>query len=231
MAALRVSGATYTYDTPGEEVHALRGVDLKVDPGEMACLVGASGSGKSTLLTLLAGLDVPASGQVEVLGHDLAAMSEKERTAFRLQHIGVVFQDHNLVPQLTACENVELLLRARGVAGARPEALRALESVGVLEQAHRRPTDMSGGQRQRVGVARAIAGERAVVVCDEPTGSLDSRNSEQLFALLRDLARDRGVGVLVATHDHLALPYADSRLTLVDGVIVSREKDAAGDAA
>ena len=224
MAVVRVDQAEYVYETPGETVRALQGVSLSLEAGELACLFGASGSGKSTLLSLVAGLDVPSAGTVDVLGERVSKMGEVERTAFRLEHVGMVFQDHNLISQLTAVENVELLLRCRGVTAPRAKALEALESVGLAGEAHRRPPEMSGGQRQRVGIARAIAGDRPLVLCDEPTGSLDSVNGDLLFQTLRSRAVEAGVAVLVATHDPQALNYAHSELVMVDGVIVTRRQ-------
>lgn len=172
--------------------------------------------------SLLAGLDVPTAGSINVLGVEVSGLSEAERTAFRLEKVGMVFQDHNLISQFTAVENVELLLRCRGVVASRQTALDALEMVGLADQAHRRPSEMSGGQRQRVGIARAIAGDRPLVLCDEPTGALDSANGELLFEALRSSAADRGIAVLVATHDPQALRYAHTEFVMTDVAIVSR---------
>lgn len=217
MILLQAEGVTYTYSTPSEEVHALQGVDLFVHAGEFVCLMGASGSGKSTLLTLLAGIDVPEQGSVDVLGTRLSDLRETERTAFRLENIGIVFQEHNLIEQLSAQENVELLVRSRGLADAGRLASEALSSVGLQDEARRRPGELSGGQRQRVGIARALAGHRPLVLCDEPTGALDQANSRDLFATLRERAAEQGVGIVVATHDALAIDYADTVLTMTDG--------------
>lgn len=219
MVVAEVSGVEYSYSTPGEHVHALRGVDLTLVAGQVVALLGSSGSGKSTLLNLLAGLDVASCGEVTVLGTALSRLSERERTEFRLHTIGLVFQEHNLIPQLTAAENVEILLRAQGLVAPRARTIEALDAVGLADQAHRRPPEMSGGQRQRVGVARAIAGRRPLVLCDEPTGSLDSQNSAALFGILRTMAQERGITVLVATHDRDALMFAHSAVTMSDGVI------------
>lgn len=224
MPSITAEGVEYSYFTPSEEVHALRGVDLHVEPGGITCLFGASGSGKSTLLTLLAGLDVPRVGTVEVLGRSLETMTEKARAEFRLHHIGLVFQEHNLVPQLSARENVEILLSARGVADATRVALEALDAVGLAKEAARRPAELSGGQRQRVGIARALAGKRSIVLCDEPTGALDSTNARHLFAILAERAKSDHVAVLIATHDERALEYASSEVVMVDGAIARRRE-------
>lgn len=219
---IEVGGVEYAYATPGETVRALRGVNLTLEEGSVTVLHGASGSGKSTLLNLLAGLDVASAGKVRVLGQDLAKLSEPERSKFRLNNIGLVFQEHNLVPQLTAAENVEILMRARGITQPARRAMEALETLGLTRQARRRPSEMSGGQRQRVGIARAIAGDRPLVLCDEPTGALDSRNSAALFALLQQMAADRRIAVLIATHDMGALEYATQELEIEDGLITKR---------
>ncbi|MFV0407651.1 MAG: ABC transporter ATP-binding protein [Propioniciclava sp.] len=194
-------------------------MNLSLISGEFTVLFGASGSGKSTLLNLFAGLDVPSHGQLEVLTTNLSTLTHAARTKFHLHNIGLVFQEHNLIPQFTAVENVEILLRARGADAPHRHAMAALEAVGLTEQAHRRPAEMSGGQRQRVGVARAIAGDRPLVLCDEPTGSLDSQNSTALFAILKRMAEEQGIAVLVATHDAGALDYAHVRRDITDGAI------------
>lgn len=223
QALIEAAGVELAYPLPSGAVPALRGVDLSLLPGETVCLFGASGSGKSTLLNVLAGLDVPDAGRVAVAGVDVVRASEAERTALRLRSVGMVFQDSNLVAQFTAAENVELILRCQGASGPRRQAVALLGALGVGELADRRPSDMSGGQRQRVGIARALAGDRQVILCDEPTGALDRANSRALFELLRDLAREKQVGVLVATHDREAAEFADRVVTMVDG----RVEDAA----
>lgn len=206
-----------SYPLKSGSVLALRGVDLSLAQGETVCLFGSSGSGKSTLLNVLAGLDVPDSGQVEVAGVNVVKASDAERTALRLNRVGMVFQDNNLVAQFTAAENVELILRCQGASHPRQQAIELLESLGVGDLADRHPTDMSGGQRQRVGIARALAGDRQLILCDEPTGALDRANSRALFGLLQHLARHKQIGVLIATHDREAEQFADRVLTIVDG--------------
>ncbi len=215
-------GLVVDYPLKAGTVHALRGVDLTIMAGEAVCLFGASGSGKSTLLNVLAGLDLPDAGSLRICGEDLVAMSEEERTALRLRSIGMVFQDNNLVAQFTAVENVELILRCQGSDSPRQAALGLLALLGVSDLADRRPVDMSGGQRQRVGIARALAGDRAVILCDEPTGALDRANSDLLFGVLRDLAHSKKVAVVIATHDQGAERYADRILEISDGRLESR---------
>ncbi len=214
------SGITVDYPLKVGTVHALRGVNITLEAGEAACLFGASGSGKSTLLNVIAGLDVPDAGSLSVCGEDVLAMSDPQRTALRLRSIGMVFQDSNLIAQFTAVENVELILRCQGMDSPRQTAMELLASLGVEELADRRPVDMSGGQRQRVGIARALAGDRAVILCDEPTGALDRANSDMLFGSLRELAHSKGVGVLIATHDRGVERFVDRVMEISDGLLV-----------
>lgn len=200
-------------------VTALDGVSFAVAAGELACVHGASGSGKTTMLNVLAGIEVPDSGQVTVAGQVLTGGSEGRRADVRLHHIGVVFQSNNLLAELSAVENVALPLMVRGLSRARATtaAERALASVGLEGLGSRLPARMSGGQRQRVGIARALAGEQQVLVADEPTGALDSQSSRHLFALLRSLCDQRGTAVVLATHDPLAREVADTVHHMVDG--------------
>lgn len=212
---VRAAGVEFTYSTPAGAVRALDGVNLEVAAGEMVSLYGASGSGKSTLLSVIGGLEVPGSGSVQVMGREIVGMSEDQRTDLRLRQVGLVFQEHNLVAQFTASENLQIVLRAQGCPEA--EAKRLLGLVGIGELWNRMPDAMSGGQRQRVGVARALAGRRPVMLCDEPTGALDSHTSASLFSQLKALTRQAGVACLIATHDPLAERYADRVLEIVDG--------------
>lgn len=210
---------TRCFSTPAERVVAVDRVSMTICPGTFACIKGASGSGKSTLLNLLAGLDVPTSGEVCVGGVSLTQMSEEKRSALRLRSIGVVFQDDNLIDEFTALENVALPLHVRGRA-LNPDAFArsALEELGVGHLAERYPSAMSGGQRQRVGIARAVAGGRTVLIADEPTGSLDTRNSRAIFDVIRSLCQG-GATAVVATHDPLAAEYATVTYTMEDGRI------------
>lgn len=218
-AAIEVEGARRTFQSGIETIRAVDGVDLRVAVGTMTCLYGASGSGKTTLLNLIAGLDIADQGTVRVVGRDLSGTSEAERARIRLHHIGVVFQENNLVQEFTALENVVVPLLARGAAlsEARDEAAAQLARVGIADLADRLPREMSGGQRQRVGIARALAGGREVLVADEPTGALDSANSGALFELVASLCHDVGVAAVVATHDPLGRDRADVVWTMVDG--------------
>jgi putative ABC transport system ATP-binding protein len=216
---LELAAVSKAYEDDCGRVEVLAGVDLRVDPGELVCLYGASGSGKTTLLHLAAGLDTPDSGSVRIDGEDIAAESEAARARLRLSRIGVVFQRDNLIPELSAWENVALPLLGLGRprAEARDLSMSALESVGMVGLADRAPNRLSGGERQRVGIARGIVGERSLLVADEPTGALDSANSTMLFELLRELASSAALAVLIATHDPLAVPLATHALTIRDG--------------
>ena len=218
--AIEVRDLRFSYPMAAQSVSALDGVDLNLSQGEIVCLQGASGSGKSTLLACIAGLETPDSGSVKVGDQEIVGLSSKQRTKLRLETIGLVFQDHNLVAQFTARENIEIVLRSQGSEQATGLAEYLLELVGIRELADRLPTHMSGGQRQRVGIARALAGDRPFLLCDEPTGALDSKNSESLFEHLRALAHDQGIGCLVATHDPIAKQYGDRVVEMLDGRVV-----------
>jgi putative ABC transport system ATP-binding protein len=214
-----LNGVSKRFVVGEESVIALDQANFGVIAGEFACVYGASGSGKTTLLNVLACITRVDSGSVFVCGEDVTDRSESYRAGLRLRHIGVVFQSNNLLPEFTARENVALPLLVRGEskAAANVAADSALTSVDLLQAAHRLPKQMSGGQRQRVGIARALAGNQEVILADEPTGALDSENSRQLFALLRVLCDEARTAVVVATHDPLAMDFADVVYDMVDG--------------
>lgn len=217
--AIEVEGVFRFFRSGIETIRAVDGVDLRVPAGEMACIYGASGSGKTTLLNLVAGLDVPEQGVVRVAGRDLTTTTQRDRAKIRLHNIGVIFQENNLVQEFTALENVlvPLLARGRPYPEASNEAAKELARVGIEGLAGRFPWEMSGGERQRVGIARALAGGRRVLIADEPTGALDSANSEALFALIAKLCHEGDVAALIATHDPLAQAWADTVWTMRDG--------------
>ncbi|MFN8074553.1 MAG: ABC transporter ATP-binding protein [Kineosporiaceae bacterium] len=195
--------------------------------GSLVAVHGVSGSGKTTLLNLMAGLDVPSSGSVLVGGTDVGALTEDQRSRLRLTRVGVVFQEHHLIDEFTAVENVMLPLEVAGAKAseARVEALAALERMGLHGLAARYPCQLSGGQRQRVGICRALVGGRQVLLADEPTGALDSRNSLALLEILRGLS-DQGAIVVVATHDPMVTSFADVVLTMSDGALTVGEPQA-----
>jgi len=202
-------------------VEALRGVDLRVKAGEMVAIMGRSGSGKSTLLTLLGGVDTPTSGQVLLEGRDLASMIDSQRTLIRRQRIGFIFQQFNLLPIMTAEENVALPLELDGipVAEARARALKKLEMVGMESRRRHIPGKLSGGEQQRVAIARALAIEPAILLADEPTGNLDSVNGQRVTTLLRGLVNQHGQTIVMVTHDATIAAQADRIIVLTDGLV------------
>ncbi|MFF4328035.1 ABC transporter ATP-binding protein [Streptomyces sp. NPDC001591] len=218
---LRLENLVRTHGSGATEVHALRGIDLSVHPGELVAVMGPSGSGKSTLLTLAGGLDTPTSGRVLVEGVDITTAGRRALAALRRRSIGYVFQDYNLIPALTAAENVALPLELDGTSArrARTAALASLEEIGLRSLADRFPDEMSGGQQQRVAVARALVGERRLVLADEPTGALDSETGESVLALLRQRCDAGAAGVLV-THEPRFAAWADRVVFLRDGTVV-----------
>lgn len=219
VLSLRRAGRTHGTGTV--QVHALRGVSLDVHPGELIAVMGPSGSGKSTLLHLAGGLDTPTEGDVVLDGVHLAGLGEKARAALRRRTVGYVFQDLNLIPALTALENVTLPLELDGVPlrRARREARRSLEQVGVLDLAERFPDELSGGQQQRIAIARALVGPRRVVLADEPTGALDSATGEAVMRVLRSRV-DAGAAGLLVTHEARFAAWADRVIFLRDGCVV-----------
>ena len=222
-SALELRQVSKTYGSGPTEVHALVGVDLMVDPGELVAIMGPSGSGKSTLLTIAGSLEAATSGQVVVDGVDLSSVSRSDQAKMRRRSIGYVFQDFNLLPGLTAAENVTLPLEldGAGTKAARAMGLEAMAELGVAEQALRFPDELSGGERQRVAIARAIVGERRLLLADEPTGALDSVNGEAVMRLLRG-ATQRGVAGVVVSHEAQLASWADRVVFLRDGHVVDQ---------
>ena len=216
-------GVNRTYEEEAVPVHALRGVDFELESGEWVSLAGPSGSGKSTLLHVIGGLDRPTGGTVVVDDTDLNDLSEAELSDLRLHRIGFVFQAGNLIPVLSALENVEFILELQGVPAAerRDRAGAALESLGLAELAGRRPGKMSGGQQQRVAIARAIVADPVLLLADEPSANLDTTTTGELLDLLRRLNRERGVTIVTATHDPMVMGYATRQVNLRDGRVVA----------
>ena len=212
-----------TYGSGAAEVHALDGVDLAVDRGELVAIMGPSGSGKSTLLTIAGSLEEPSDGEVVVAGVPLSSTSRNDRARLRRRAIGYVFQDFNLLAGLTAVENVALPLELDGVGAraARKQALAALDDLGLRERADAYPDDLSGGERQRVAIGRAVVGDRRLMLADEPTGALDTVNGEGVMRLLRT-ACQRGVAGVVVTHDAQLAAWADRIVFLRDGRVVDQ---------
>lgn len=211
------------YRVGHEKVIALNDINLEIKKGEMCCIVGASGSGKSTLLNQLAGLEKPTKGCVRIGGHNISAMSEDELAIFRQQHLGFIFQSYNLLPALTAAENVALPLMFKGVSRQTREkiARRELKKMGLLSRANHKPTEMSGGQQQRVGIARAFALKPAVIFADEPTGNLDSKTTQQVLYTMLQMTKESQITFVMVTHENELAACADRVITIKDGNVLS----------
>ncbi|MCL4858753.1 MAG: ABC transporter ATP-binding protein [Caldilineaceae bacterium] len=207
------------------EVHALRGVDLTVEAGEMVAIMGPSGCGKTTLLNCLSGLDDFDAGEIAIEGVNLRAMNDRTRTRYRAERMGFVFQTYNLLPVITAVENVELPLLVGGVrpAEARRRAENALTPVGLAARSHHRPAEHSGGQRQRGTIARALVNNPAIVWADEPTGNLDSKSATDILTLMRNLNQELGQTLVIVTHDAAIGDLCDRIVRMQDGLIVAHE--------
>lgn len=223
--ALACTGLWKLYDLGDEPVEAVRGVNLSIKSGEMVAIMGPSGCGKTTLLNVLCGIDDPSAGVVTVSGKQLYGISDDERTGLRATHMGFIFQQFNLLPVLTALENVELPLLVGKVDAtkARTMARNALDSVGLGDRYDHRPAELSGGQQQRVAVARAFVHSPDVILCDEPTGNLDSRTSDEIMDLLIARNRDEGVTLVILTHDEEIAARCDRVLHMSDGMMVTEE--------
>ena len=229
MTMLELRRVSKVYGEGSTEVHALHAVNLSVDAGELVAVMGRSGSGKSTLLTIAGSLEQPTSGEVLVGGEAVAAMSRNGRARLRRRAIGYVFQDFNLLAGLTAVENVALPLELDGVGvkTARVAGMRALDELGLTDQASRFPDELSGGERQRVAIARAVVGDRQLLLADEPSGALDSVNAEAVMRLVHAACR-RGVAGVVVTHDAQLASWADRVVFLRDGRVVDQTAPAPG---
>ncbi|MEU8332227.1 ABC transporter ATP-binding protein [Micromonospora arborensis] len=217
-ALLSIADVSRSFVSQVETVWAVREVSLTAHAGQFVCIYGSSGSGKTTLVSLLAGLDVADSGLISIGGLDVGSLDETGRARFRLETVGVVFQGDNLIDEFSAVENVALPLEVRGIAAAQAyaEARSQLSRVGLARLEDRLPGQLSGGQRQRVGVARALAGDRRILLADEPTGALDSTNSRELFELVRGLC-SQGTLAIVCSHDIMCQEFADTVYEMVDG--------------
>jgi putative ABC transport system ATP-binding protein len=229
VAVLEMRSVSKTYGTGAAQVHALRGVDLSVPAGTMVAVMGPSGSGKSTLLTIAGSLEDPTSGDVLIGGMELARMSRNGKARLRRRTVGYVFQDFNLLPGLTAAENVALPLELDGMSArrARAASLQTLDELGLAERAAQFPDQLSGGERQRVAIARALVGEHRLLLADEPSGALDSVNAEEVMRLLHNACK-RGVAAVVVTHDAQLASWADRVVFLRDGLVVDQTAPAAG---
>ena len=225
MSVIRTQQLTKTYVTGTNEVHALRGIDLTIQPGELVAIMGTSGSGKSTLMNLLGCLDTPTSGAYELDGVRVESLGKNELAAIRNQKIGFVFQGFNLLPRTTALENVELPMlydRSGKKRDTKALAIQALERVGLGERLDHQPSELSGGQQQRVAIARALVTSPALILADEPTGNLDTRTTNEVMALFREL-NEQGITIVLVTHEPEVAAYAKRIVEVRDGLIVREE--------
>ncbi len=223
--ALSCQGLWKIYEMGDEKVQAVRGIDLEISTGEMVAIMGPSGCGKTTLLNILSGIDDPSAGQVNVAGKPLFGISDDERTDLRGKEMGFIFQKFHLLDVMSAVENVEipLLLLGENPDEARTKSMLALEKVGLEDRSEHRPAELSGGQQQRVSIARAIVHNPSVILCDEPTGNLDSTTSEQVMAILSDL-NNAGSTLVIVTHDNEIAKRCSRIIQINDGRIVSEEE-------
>ena len=229
---IRAEGVVKSYNTGTEHLTVLNGIDVTVRRGEMVGVMGPSGCGKTTLLNSLSGLDNVDAGQIWLEGIDLAKMSDRERTTYRAQRMGFIFQVYNLLPVLSSVENIELPLLVSGVwpKEARERSMDALETVGLKDWARHRPAQLSGGQRQRVTIARALVNDPALVWADEPTGALDSKTAYDIMGLMRDLNERKGLTFVIVTHDPGVGAACDRVIRMTDGMIVGETVKGAVDA-
>lgn len=224
-AIVRAENVVKDYDTGKERFHALKSVSLEIGKGEVVAVMGPSGCGKTTLLNCLSGLDDVTSGKIFIEGKDLATMNDKERTEYRAYRMGFIFQVYNLLPVLSAVENVELPLLVSGVKSklAREKSMDALRQVGLEQWAKHRPAELSGGQRQRVTIARSLVNNPAIIWADEPTGALDSKTANEILGLMLDLNARQGLTCVIVTHDPTVGRACQRTISMRDGSIVSSE--------
>jgi len=226
MSIINIEQVVKNYDTNGLVVEAIRNLDLRIERGEFAAIAGPSGSGKTTLLNMIGGLDQPTSGKLTVAGNELSKMNASQLSGLRLNNIGFIFQAYNLIPVLTAVENVEYILLLQGVNKAerreRSEAM--LKEVGLDNEINRLPKEMSGGQQQRVAVARAMVSEPELILADEPTANLDQKTGASLLDLMHDLNKKKKVTFLFSTHDQMVMERSERLINLIDGHLKSDEK-------
>ncbi|RUT34754.1 ABC transporter ATP-binding protein [Arsenicitalea aurantiaca] len=224
-------GVGYSLEIAGRPLHILRGVDLRVEPGEVVAIVGPSGSGKTSMLMLLAGLEKATAGTVRVCGEGLTAMGEDQLALFRRRNVGIVFQSFHLVPSLSALDNVGLALEIAApelsLAETRKRATAALADVGLGDRVHHRPSALSGGEQQRVGLARAMVSRPRLLLADEPTGNLDQKSGAVVIDLMFGLARQQGATVVLITHDPALAARADRMLTMTNGELVENMREPA----
>ncbi|BEG98649.1 ABC transporter ATP-binding protein [Bacteroides sedimenti] len=222
MNIIEIKGITKVYDIKTMPFKALNGIDLSFEQGEFVAIVGPSGSGKTTLLNIMGGLDMPTEGEVMIEGVNISRLSERKKTNFRMNNIGFVFQAYNLIPVLTAKENVEFILQLQGVTPDYVEerALKLLTAVGLGDKADRRPAKLSGGEQQRVAVARALASRPRFILADEPTANLDSKSTENLLEIMEKMNREENITFIFSTHDARVMKKARRVITIEDGKVI-----------
>jgi putative ABC transport system ATP-binding protein len=223
MSIIQISGLHKIYDETKVPVHALNGIDLSIEKGEFTAIVGPSGSGKTTLLNMIGGLDVPTKGKVVINGTDVGQLKSRKLIDFRLHNIGFVFQAYNLIPVLTAVENVAFIMQLQGQPKDKRQrrAKELLEAVGIADKADQRPGNLSGGQQQRVAVARALASEPQFILADEPTANLDSKSTNDLLDMMQKMNEESQITFLFSTHDKRVMDKARRIITIDDGLVSS----------
>ncbi len=227
MSFIEVKNLKKIYRLGNEKVHALKNINLQIEKGEICCILGTSGSGKSTLLNMLAGLEKPTKGDIFINKVNIAKLNERKLARFRQENTGFVFQSYNLIPQLTALENVGMPLMFKGIPKSirNKRALAMLKAVGLGDRMKHRPNQMSGGQQQRVGIARAFVAKPNVIFADEPTGNLDTKTTEDVMNLMVRMCRKHGLTLIIVTHDLEIAEYADKIVHIIDGEITGVEEN------
>ncbi|WP_457641031.1 ABC transporter ATP-binding protein [Persephonella sp.] len=219
MIAIKTENLKKIYKFEGAEIEALKGIDLTIEEGDMVALMGPSGSGKSTLLHLIGGIDIPTEGKVYIKGEDIFSLNEKKLAVFRNNNIGFVFQFHYLLPEFTALENVMIPLQIYNKRDVEKKAKDLLDKLGLSHRIFHKPSQMSGGEQQRVAIARAIVNQPSILIADEPTGNLDSKNTETVMNILKDMNDNNNVTMIIATHDKDVANYCKRIIYLKDGML------------
>ena len=222
---IRLKNVNKVYETEAEKVHALKSVNLNIDKGEFISIMGQSGSGKTTLMNILGCLDNPTSGEYNIYDNNIASLNDDQRSILRGRLFGFVFQSYNLLPRLTAVEQVELPLIYQNVENRKEKALKALDMVGLIERVDFKPNQLSGGQQQRVSIARSLVVEPKVVLADEPTGALDIATGKEVMGTLKNLVKKENITVIIVTHESGIADYTDRTISISDGKIIKDKKN------
>ena len=222
---IELKSVNKVYETEAEKVHALKSVNLNIDKGEFISIMGQSGSGKTTLMNILGCLDNPTSGEYNIYKSNIASLDDDQRTVLRGKLFGFVFQSYNLLPRLTAVEQVELPLIYQNVENRKEKALKALDMVGLIDRVDFKPSQLSGGQQQRVSIARSLVVELKVVLADEPTGALDNATGAEVMGTLKNLVKKEGITVIIVTHESEIADYTERTISINDGKIIKDKKN------